>query len=160
PPHGGLDVHAAERSADPGPLRSAADQRGERRLWQLNRRGGSRPAWSHRPRCLRGSRPSRRCTGRCGGSCGGTGRSPSRRSLLLLYHLVTVHAVSHAPFYAWMLLASAWARRAPLLWAFLPPLALGYLEKTALSSTRFFALLLDRLAGGTAAMPMAGTFVT
>jgi ABC-2 type transport system permease protein len=40
--------------------------------------------------------------------------------LMLLYHLVAVHSLWYAPFYGWMLLVSAWARRAPFLWAALP----------------------------------------
>src|ERR1700693_1365557 len=41
-------------------------------------------------------------------------------SLVLLYHLVTVHVLWHAPIYAWLLLVSGWARRAVFLWAVLP----------------------------------------
>ena len=41
-------------------------------------------------------------------------------SLLLLYHLLTVHSLWYAPFYGWLLLVSAWARRAAFLWAALP----------------------------------------
>ena len=83
-----------------------------------------------------------------------------RRSLALLYHLVAVHSLSHAPFYAWMLLVSAWASRVPLLWAFLPPMAACFLEKLAFNTTYLLALLRDRLEGGTAAMTMSGTFPT
>ena len=39
---------------------------------------------------------------------------------MLLYHLVTVHMLWYAPIYAWLLLVSAWARRAAVLWAALP----------------------------------------
>ena len=46
-------------------------------------------------------------------------------SLLLLYHLLTVHALWYAPFYGWLLLVSGWARRAAFLWAALPLLAIG-----------------------------------
>ncbi len=41
-------------------------------------------------------------------------------SLMLLYHIVTVHGLWYAPFYGWFLLVSAWAPRAPFIWAFLP----------------------------------------
>ncbi len=34
-------------------------------------------------------------------------------SLVLLYHLLTVHSLWYAPFYGWLLLVSGWARRAP-----------------------------------------------
>ena len=43
--------------------------------------------------------------------------SLSQMWLMLLYHLVTVHALWYAPIYGWLLLVSAWARRAPFLWA-------------------------------------------
>ena len=69
-------------------------------------------------------------------------------SLLLLYHLVTVHALWPAPLYAWLLLVSAWARRAPFLWAVLPPFAIGVLEKLVFNTTYFANMLLNRLSGG------------
>jgi ABC-2 type transport system permease protein len=47
-----------------------------------------------------------------------------------------------------------------LLWAVLPPLAVGFLEKMAFNTTYFFAFVQDRLRSETAAMPMAGTFPT
>jgi ABC-2 type transport system permease protein len=69
----------------------------------------------------------------------------------LLYHLVTVHMLWYAPFYAWLLLVSAWARRAPFLWALLPPFAIGVFEKIAFHSSHFAKLLLYRAGGGTEA---------
>lgn len=70
-----------------------------------------------------------------------------RSALGLLYHLVTVHILWHAPFYAWMLLVSAWARRTPFLWAILPPLGIGILEKMAFNTTHFVSLIGYRLSG-------------
>jgi len=69
-------------------------------------------------------------------------------SALVLYHLVIVHGLWHAPFYAWMLMVSAWAKRAPLLWAFLPPAALAIFEKIAFNSMHFVNLLGYQLTGG------------
>jgi ABC-2 type transport system permease protein len=69
-------------------------------------------------------------------------------SLLLLYHLVIVHSLWHAPFYGWLLLVSSWAKRAPFLWALLPPLAIGIVEKIAFNSSQFANLLLYQLNGG------------
>jgi ABC-2 type transport system permease protein len=86
--------------------------------------------------------------------------SPFRMWLLLLYHLLAVHSLSHAPIYAWMLLVSAWASRAPLLWAVLPPIAFGFFEKVVFGSTHFLALVGDLVSGGSAAMAMPGTFPT
>jgi ABC-2 type transport system permease protein len=78
-------------------------------------------------------------------------------SLMLLYHLVTVHALWYAPFYGWLLLVSAWARRAPFLWAALPPLAIGFGEKIAFNTSHFGTFLLHRLGGGTEAMTVPGS---
>jgi len=69
-------------------------------------------------------------------------------SVLIVYHLLTVHALWHAPIYAWFLLVSAWAKRAPFLWAFLPPIAIAALEKVMFNTTHFLGLLGYRLAGG------------
>jgi ABC-2 type transport system permease protein len=80
-----------------------------------------------------------------------------RMSFLLLYHLVTGHGLWYAPLYAWLLLISAWARRAPFLWAFLPPIALCYLEKVAFNSTHLTKLLMYRLAGGMEAVYVPGS---
>jgi ABC-2 type transport system permease protein len=68
-------------------------------------------------------------------------------SLLLLYHLVTVHILWHAPIYGWLLLVSGWARRAAFLWAALPPLAICIVEKIAFNTTHFAALLGYRISG-------------
>jgi ABC-2 type transport system permease protein len=66
----------------------------------------------------------------------------------LLYHLVTIHMLWYAPLYAWLLLISAWARRAPFLWAALPPFAIYIFEKTAFHSSHFAAFLDYRFSGG------------
>ena len=68
-------------------------------------------------------------------------------SLVMLYGL-TVHALWHAPLYAWLLLVSGWARRMPLLWAVLPPLALGVVERIAFQTSYVCSLVKYRLAGG------------
>jgi len=79
--------------------------------------------------------------------------------LMLLYHLITAHMLWFAPFYAWLLLVSAWARRAPFLWAILPPLAIGIFEKVAFHSSYFFALINNRFSGGSDAVAsMMGNF--
>jgi ABC-2 type transport system permease protein len=79
--------------------------------------------------------------------------------LMLLYHLITAHMLWFAPFYAWLLLVSAWARRAPFLWAILPPLAIGIFEKVAFHSSHFFELINNRFSGGSDAVAsMMGTF--
>jgi len=67
---------------------------------------------------------------------------------MLLYHLVAVHSLWWAPLWGWLLLVSAWARRAAFLWATLPLLAIGILEKIAFNTSHFAALLGSRFLGG------------
>jgi ABC-2 type transport system permease protein len=73
-------------------------------------------------------------------------------SLVLLYHLLTVHGLWYAPLYGWLLLVSAWAPRAPFLWAFLPPFVICGVEKVAFNTSRLLALLQYRLTGPENAM--------
>ena len=73
-----------------------------------------------------------------------------QRALMWLYHIVTVHGLWYAPFYGWLLLVSAWARRTTFLWAFLPPLAIGVVEKIAFNTSRFAAFTSNWFMGGPA----------
>jgi ABC-2 type transport system permease protein len=68
-------------------------------------------------------------------------------SLLLLYHILTAHALWPAPIYCWLLLVSGWARRAAFLWAALPVLAIAGVEAIAFH-TNHFATLIGRRLGG------------
>ena len=68
-------------------------------------------------------------------------------SLMLLYHLLAVHALYYAPIYGWLLLVSGWARRAAFLWAGLPLLAIGVVEKIAFNSSHFAAMMGSRIGG-------------
>jgi ABC-2 type transport system permease protein len=69
-------------------------------------------------------------------------------SLMLLFHVVAIHGLQLGPVYCWMMLVSSWARRAPLLWAVLPPLAIGVTEKIAFNTNHFASLLGYLLGGG------------
>jgi ABC-2 type transport system permease protein len=69
-------------------------------------------------------------------------------SLMLLYHLLAIHALWYAPIFGWLLLVSGWARRAPFLWAALPLLAIGVVEKIAFNTSHFTAMLEHRITGG------------
>jgi ABC-2 type transport system permease protein len=69
----------------------------------------------------------------------------------LFYHLVSVHILWYAPLYAWLMLISAWSRRAPLLWAALPPFAIIVFEKVAFHTAYFSNFLLSRVSGGSEA---------
>jgi ABC-2 type transport system permease protein len=68
--------------------------------------------------------------------------------LMVLYHLVTVHALWYAPIFGWLLLVSAWARRAVFLWAALPLFAIGVVEKIAFRTSHFATMLAHRVSGG------------
>jgi ABC-2 type transport system permease protein len=68
-------------------------------------------------------------------------------SLVFLYHIVTVHGLWYAPIYGWLLLVSAWAPRAPFLWAFLPPFVVCGVEKLAFDTTYLLTILKERLTG-------------
>ena len=78
----------------------------------------------------------------------------ARMSGLLLYHMIAVHALWYAPIYGWLLLVSAAARRAAFLWALVPPLAIGLVERIAFNTSHFAAMLQSRLAGGSEAHVM------
>jgi ABC-2 type transport system permease protein len=69
-----------------------------------------------------------------------------------LYHLVTVHALYWAPIYGWLLLVSAWARRAAFLWASLPIVAVLIIEKLVFNTSVFARMLVSQLEGGPAAI--------
>jgi ABC-2 type transport system permease protein len=68
-------------------------------------------------------------------------------SLMLLYHILTVHGLWYAPIYGWLLLVSAWAPRAPFIWAFLPPFVIWGVEKIAFTTSHFLGMLQYRLTG-------------
>jgi ABC-2 type transport system permease protein len=68
--------------------------------------------------------------------------------MMLLFHLLGIHGLWGSPIYAWLLMVSSWVRRAPLLWAILPPLALGFAEKAAFRTTHLGDLILSRFTGG------------
>ena len=74
-------------------------------------------------------------------------------SVMLFYHIVTVHGLWYAPFYGWFLLVSAWSPRAPFLWAFLPPFVICGVEKITFNTSYCLALLEYRLIGPQASTP-------
>jgi ABC-2 type transport system permease protein len=79
-------------------------------------------------------------------------------SMMLFYHMVTVHSLWHAPVYGWLLLVGGWARRAAFLWATLPVFALIVLEKIVFGTSHFGQMLENRFSGGPEAVPMHDTF--
>jgi hypothetical protein len=66
--------------------------------------------------------------------------------VLWLYLIVTV-AIWYLPFSGWLLVVSASAKRAVMLWSILPPLALFLLERWFFGTHYLGSVLYDRLAG-------------
>jgi ABC-2 type transport system permease protein len=98
----------------------------------------------------------------------GSGMSPAtlwehvpfvETSLINFGHLVVYHGIWYAPFYGWLLMVSAWANRAPFLWALLPPIAIGFAERIAFNSSHFAAMVRYRFGGDPGSMP-AGSRMT
>jgi ABC-2 type transport system permease protein len=69
--------------------------------------------------------------------------------LVLLYGFVALK-LWQAPIYAWLLLVSAWARRAVFVWAVLPVLAIAAVEAIAFQTRHFLDFVKYRLIGGMA----------
>jgi len=67
--------------------------------------------------------------------------------MLLLYHMVTAHAIWPLPIYCWLLLVSGWARRATFLWAALPIVAIAGVERIIFNTYHFARLVGLRLMG-------------
>lgn len=68
------------------------------------------------------------------------------QSVIALYGFVAI-ALWHAPMYGWLLLVSAWAKRAAFLWAILPLISIAIVD-TGSGSKRFVHFLWHRFAGG------------
>ena len=66
--------------------------------------------------------------------------------LVMLYGLIAI-AFWHAPIYGWLLLVSAWSRRATFLWAILPLIVIQIFEKITFGTHYFGMLLQHRLMG-------------
>ena len=64
-----------------------------------------------------------------------------------LAYATAAMALWHAPVHAFLLLVSGWARRTAALWAVLPLLALGALEKLTMDTARVAAFVTYRLLG-------------
>jgi ABC-2 type transport system permease protein len=71
-------------------------------------------------------------------------------TIVLLYGVVTL-VLWQAPLWGWLLMVGAYAKRAPFLWAVLPPLALSLLELIAFRSGHIFKAVAHRLTGTDAA---------
>src|ERR1700693_1801306 len=85
-----------------------------------------------------------------------------RMSWLLLYHVLTAHALWPAPIYCLLLLVAGWPRRAAFLWAALPLVAIGGVQQIAFHTWHFAELVGSRLIGAapTVAMTSPDMFPT
>ena len=68
-------------------------------------------------------------------------------SCIAVLYSIVVMALWLAPFFAYLLLVSAWARRGPFLWAVLPPLVMAAFERGAFGTKYLFLFIGARLAG-------------
>lgn len=69
---------------------------------------------------------------------------------MLFYHILTAHAIWPFPVYCWLMLVSGWARRATLLCAAVPVIAIGIIEKLVFHTSHFAAIVGARLIGASA----------
>ncbi len=73
-------------------------------------------------------------------------RFPLQLPLTILYGLA-VHTLWFAPLFAWLMLVSAWAKKAPSLWAVVPVLATLAVEKIVFGTSHFGSLISYRFTG-------------
>jgi ABC-2 type transport system permease protein len=73
--------------------------------------------------------------------------APLGRMTIVMLYGVGIHALWFVPIYGYLLLVSAWAPRAPFLWAVVPPMALIAAEKLALDTGFVDALIRYRFVG-------------
>lgn len=66
---------------------------------------------------------------------------------MLFYHILLAHVLWPFPVYCWLILVSGWARRAPLLWAALPVVVIGGLERLVFGTAHFVEMVGTRLFG-------------
>lgn len=74
------------------------------------------------------------------------------KTVTIMAYAMLVQALWHAPLYGWLLLASAYAKRAVLLWAILPPIGVIVAEQILFGTERFATVLGERMVGG---LPLA-----
>jgi ABC-2 type transport system permease protein len=69
------------------------------------------------------------------------------QGLVIMSYGLIVHSLWFAPIYGWLLVTSAWARRAVFLWALFPLLLISALERITFSTMYFTRMLQYRLTG-------------
>jgi ABC-2 type transport system permease protein len=76
---------------------------------------------------------------------------PLETPVVLLYG-IAAFTLWHAPIYGWLLLVSGWARRMPVLWAFLPLVTVSVVERMVFGTSYIGSLYGHRFLG---ALPIA-----
>lgn len=66
---------------------------------------------------------------------------------VIMFYGLAVHALWYSPIYGWLLLVSAWAKRAPLLWALVPAMLIAAFERGAFGTRSFLRMLHYRVQG-------------
>jgi ABC-2 type transport system permease protein len=79
---------------------------------------------------------------------------------VLWIYLIVTTALWYLPFVGWLLVVSAWAKRAVMLWSILPPLALYLLERWFFGTHVFASALADRAIGYSSRAFAMGSQVT
>lgn len=72
---------------------------------------------------------------------------PFLQGFIILFYSLIALSLWHAPIFTWLLLVSAWARRATFLWAFIPFFAASIFERITFGTTYVNGLLRDRFVG-------------
>ena len=73
--------------------------------------------------------------------------TPLLDGTLFLCYAFLVQSLWYLPLIGWIMLASAWSRRAPFIWVVLPPVALVLLEQMILRSRHLATLFGERIVG-------------
>jgi ABC-2 type transport system permease protein len=74
-------------------------------------------------------------------------RLPLVEMSLVMFYGLFAHVLWYAPIYGWLLMISAWSRRAPYLWAVLPFVAAQVIEKIVFGTSFLTSVLKYRLVG-------------
>ncbi len=75
------------------------------------------------------------------------GPNPLFRTSILVFYAMTVQVLWYLPLMGYLMLVSAFAKRAVMVWAVIPPLVISVLEQQLLGTRHFAALIADRLGG-------------
>ncbi len=73
--------------------------------------------------------------------------NPLFRTSILVFYAMIVQVLWYLPLMGYLMLVSAFAKRAVMVWAVIPPLVISVLEQQLLGTRHFAALIADRLGG-------------